>query len=202
MTDRIVTREYQDPLDLIWLHCAQRLGIQVMRDDEVFASWDGESTLRLGTDSLDPDDSVAQLVLHELCHGLVEGQEAFRKADWGLNEEPPRPRLHEFATLRVQASLCDRYGLRRLLAATTVFREYYDLLPVDALGEVAAEAQLENLRPLKPGEDQLAIGLARGALARFSSSSWQSAILRALEQTRKIFDVVRDLAGPDSVWCS
>ena len=35
-------------------------------------------------ETLDEDDSLAQIVLHELCHALVEGPESLTKEDWGL----------------------------------------------------------------------------------------------------------------------
>ncbi|NLY95693.1 MAG: YkgJ family cysteine cluster protein, partial [Myxococcales bacterium] len=62
---------YVDPLDAIWLAVARAFGLRVERSDEVYASTDGEGTLTLGTrETLDPDDCLAQMIFHELCHAL------------------------------------------------------------------------------------------------------------------------------------
>lgn len=76
---------YHDPLALIWLRCAERIGFRVRRTPEVYASADGRGTISIGTDEiLDPDDSLAQMIFHELCHALVEGEAGWRQPDWGL----------------------------------------------------------------------------------------------------------------------
>ena len=60
---REIHRTYTDPLELIWLATASRLGIEVERSDEVFASWDGTSVLTLSNDAeLDRDDCLAQMI--------------------------------------------------------------------------------------------------------------------------------------------
>ena len=46
---RKITHNYCDPLDTIWLHAASKMGMRVVRDDQVFASWDGAGTLTVGT---------------------------------------------------------------------------------------------------------------------------------------------------------
>ncbi|MGB0679816.1 MAG: YkgJ family cysteine cluster protein, partial [Polyangiales bacterium] len=75
---RVVQSCYRDPLDLIWLRAAQACGLSIARSDAAFASYDGQGVLRLGTAaSLDADDCLAQMILHELCHGWVEGPEAW-----------------------------------------------------------------------------------------------------------------------------
>ncbi|MEC8570726.1 MAG: YkgJ family cysteine cluster protein, partial [Planctomycetota bacterium] len=82
---REITRKYQDPFDLVWLNAARQAGIMVERSTEVFASWNGKGVLYVGTPStLDADDSLAQLIFHEMCHFLVEGSEAWNRPDWGL----------------------------------------------------------------------------------------------------------------------
>jgi hypothetical protein len=79
---REIRHDYRDPLDQIWLHTAERLGMRVERSDEVYASWDGRGTLTLSSAAhFDPDDSLAQLILHEICHALCQGPE---------NGGPPR----------------------------------------------------------------------------------------------------------------
>ena len=75
----------------------------VERSTEVFASWNGKGVLYVGTPStLDADDSLAQLIFHEMCHFLVEGSEAWTRPDWGLTHAGV---IHEYACLRLQATL-------------------------------------------------------------------------------------------------
>ncbi|MEL7338365.1 MAG: hypothetical protein AAFN70_19410, partial [Planctomycetota bacterium] len=89
--ERAVIHRYGDPLDVIWTQAAGQIGMHLSRDSEVFAAWsgagaDGTGILRIGTvDTLDPDDSLAQMIFHEMCHGLIEGPAAFSLADWGLD---------------------------------------------------------------------------------------------------------------------
>ena len=86
MDPRIPTHRYEDPLDRVWLGCAERVGLVVRRDPGAFATTDGRGVLRLATqEHLDPDDCVAQMVFHELCHALVEGPSSFDAVDWGLD---------------------------------------------------------------------------------------------------------------------
>ncbi|HMV70142.1 MAG TPA: hypothetical protein PKA64_25095, partial [Myxococcota bacterium] len=123
---------YGDPLDVVWLGAAAALGMRVERSDACYASWDGQRTLTLCTPaSFDADDSVAQLVLHELCHALVQGPSGRRRVDWGLdNTDDDAAAVEEHACHRLQAALLDRYGLRRVLAVTTSWRPYWDALPL------------------------------------------------------------------------
>ena len=130
---RQASHHYVDPLDEIWLTCAERVGLRVERVPDVYASTDGAGRLRLASHDLDPDDCAAQMVFHELCHSLIEGPESFSRADWGLDNETDRHVPREHACLRLQAHLAGGYGLRRALAPTTDFRGYYDALPDDPL---------------------------------------------------------------------
>ncbi len=181
---RPISRVYQDPLDLIWLHAAKSLGINVERSPDVFASWNGVDTLLIGTaETLDSDDSLAQMILHELCHLLVEGPEAMSKPDWGLENDPSKI-AHEHATLRLQAALADTVGLRPFFAATTVFRKYYDALPDNPLGD----------------EPDPAIQLAVVAWERSRIEPWAAAIDSALRMTADIARTVINIAPPDSLW--
>ena len=141
---------YLDPLDAIWLTVAARIGFQVRRSEEVYASTDGRGIMTIGDPStLDPDDCLAQMILHELCHSLIEGAQSLREPDFGLDNESERDVVREHACLRLQARLTAEYGLRRVLAPTTDFRSYYDALPEDPF---------EGADP--------AIALATGDLAR------------------------------------
>ena len=66
---------YRDPVDLLWLRAARELGLSLSFSDDVFASYDGRGTRTLcHAAHYDPDDSLAQLVFHELCHALVAGR--------------------------------------------------------------------------------------------------------------------------------
>jgi hypothetical protein len=131
---RRIEHKYLDPLDQIWLTTARRIGLTIERGGDVYASTDGRSTLRIGlAPTLDADDSLAQMIFHELCHSLVEGPESFTRPDWGLDNTGARDELREHACLRLQAHLAARHGLRHFLAPTTDYRVYWDELPADPL---------------------------------------------------------------------
>jgi len=183
---RAVLHRYDDPLDLIWLACAEALGFVVARSDEVYASFDGARTLTLSTRAhFDADDSLAQLVFHELCHALVAGPRGRRRIDWGMENVDERDLVQEHACHRLQAALADRYGLRALFAVTTDHRTYWDALPLDPLG---------------PGEDE-AIPLAREAFGEATEGPWAAPLARALTQTAALAAVMRELPLPEeSVW--
>ena len=182
---RTITKHYSDPLDLVWIHAARQMGMHVVRDPEVFASWDGAGTLRIGAaETLDADDSLAQMVFHEICHALVEGPDAFDQEDWGLHPDVEVGAVHEHACLRLQSALSDRHGLREFFAATTDFRTYFD-----KIGE----------NPLS-GTSDPAIVLAQTAFERATTGPWSDALENALRQTRLIAEVVAELAPQDSIW--
>ena len=192
---------YEDPVDLIWKCAAGSLGINVKRDDQDFASWDGKGTLSVGLESLDADDSLAQMVLHEICHALVEGPKSYGKPDWGLNGDSPKKRIHEFATLRLQACLADQVGMRTFFAATTDHREYYDHIPMNPFGAIDLDQiEFKVIRSITQVEDGMAIKLGQSAFASFKLSSWRDAILDALGSTRKCFDIVQRYTPAGSIW--
>lgn len=182
---RTIHQTYDDPLDLIWLECARTLDFSIVRSDGVYASFDGDQTLTLSTRAhFDADDSLAQLIFHELCHALVAGRR-MRRPDWGMENVDERDLLQEHACHRLQAALADRYGLRGLLAVTTDHRTYWDALPLDPLG---------------PGDDE-AIPLARDAFERASEGAWADALALALQRTADLAATMRSLALPaDSLW--
>lgn len=182
---RSIHASYQDPLDVIWLRCARELGLTVQRSDEVYASFDGQGTLTLSTSAhFDADDSLAQLIFHELCHALVAGPKRMKRADWGMENVDDRDLLDEHACHRLQAALADACGLRALLAVTTDHRSYWDALPVD---------------PLAHGEDP-AIPVARDAHERATRGAWSEPIARALRDTAKVAALLREGAPEDSLW--
>ncbi len=167
---------YIDPVDQIWLCCARRLGMTVRRSDEVFASWDGVDTLTISTpDGFDPDDSLAQMIFHELCHALVEAPEGMTKTDWGLENIDQRDLVREHACHRLQAAVLAPHGLRTLLGPTTDHRPYYDDLPPD---------------PLADGEDP-AIGIARQGYRNAIGGDWSGVVAEALAATAAVAVAVR-----------
>lgn len=181
---RKIEKQYDDPLDLVWLHAAKQMGMRVVRSTEVNASWDGAGVLTIGTaETLDPDDCLAQMILHEACHALVEGPDCLTKLDWGLRNEPAK-KVHEHACLRLQAALADQVGMRSFFASTTVFRGYYDQLPAE---------------PLAPCEDP-AVELALPAWQRAKQGAWAAAIDEALRKTADIRLLIQGQAPESSLW--
>lgn len=181
---RPIHKTYDDPLSIVWLYAAERMGMRVERSPEVNASWSGDGVLTIGTaETLDPDDSLAQMILHETCHALVEGPESLHKLDWGLQNNPDK-KAHEHACLRLQAALADEVGMRAFFASTTMFRPYYDALPAD---------------PLADGDDP-AIPMARAAWQRVNDSPWGEALREALERTAQIARALEGAVPEDSLW--
>lgn len=182
---RKIVKTYADPLNLIWLHAAAQMGMRVERSAEVNASWNGRGVLTIGTpETLDPDDCLAQMILHEVCHALCEGPESLQKPDWGLDSFDPSGKVREHACLRLQAALADQYGIRSFFAATTMFRSYYDRLPA---------------QPLAAGNDP-AITLARAAWERANQGPWALPLHDALHRTALVIQAVREVATEDSLW--
>jgi hypothetical protein len=124
-------------IDRLWLEAASACGFRIERGEGAYASTDGQGTILIGTpQTLDPDDSLCQLVLHELCHALVQGEASWTQVDWGLCNTDDRDEVAEAACNRLQAHLADRHGLRQLLCPTTPWRTYYQALPADPLQAV------------------------------------------------------------------
>ena len=166
---------YQDPLATIWLDCAERVGFRVERSREVYASSDGHGTLLIATDDqFDPDDNLGQMILHELCHALVEGEAGERALDWGLdNTRMGRP-WREQACLRLQAWLAAQVGLRDFFAPTTDFRvTFWETLPADPFA--SAEGRRER-----------ACVAARIGAWRASQPRWTGPLRSALEASARL----------------
>ena len=180
--ERKPRRIYLDPLDAIWLTVARRIGFVVTRSTAVYASTDGRGVMTIGDRStLDPDDCLAQMVLHELCHSLVEGAQSLQLADFGLDNETGRDVMREHACLRLQAWLADRHGLRQALAPTTEFRRYYEDLPAD---------------PLEDGDDP-ATKMARAGAARSEQAPWAPHLSDGLEATAKVMRTAGTFGAED-----
>jgi hypothetical protein len=182
---RTIKYEYRDPLEVIWLRAAADMGMRIERSSDVFASWDGNGVLHIGgPKTLDPDDSLAQMIFHETCHALLEGPEALGKPDWGLEIDNPAHRVREHACLRLQAALAAPHGLRQFFAATTTFRRYFDQLPED---------------PLKDGGDP-ATPMAQAGWERLQAGDWAAPLSHALERSAAIAAIVKQAATGESLW--
>jgi hypothetical protein len=190
MTARSAKHRYVDPLDHLWLATAQKLGLNVRRSTEVYAATDGRETLTIANaDALDPDDCLAQMIFHEICHWLTEGEDAADKPDWGLDNMTDRAVPREHACLRLQAFLAARHGLRQVLAPTTDFRSFYDSLGDD---------------PLEPRRDPTAV-IARQAARRADKPPWAPHLEAALAATARIAEAAgefqpRSRAGLPELW--
>ena len=186
MSSRATHGEYADPIDLIWLDIAQELGFRIHRSDEAYASFDGCGRMTICTDAeFDPDDSLAQMILHEICHALVGGRNALKTPDWGLTSDQGDDLNKEHATHRLQASFCDKFGLRELFAVTTQWRPHYD-----SLGP-------EPLRGDKPS-----VAMAKQGLENARAWNWENHILRGLKATAAVAEIVRPFAPVESTWRS
>lgn len=156
---------------------ARGFGLRVERSSEVYASTDGRGGLVLGSaETLDPDDCLAQMIFHELCHAAVQAPEGLTVPDWGLDNESERDLRREHACLRLQAELARRYELRGFFAPTTDFRTFYDALPNDPFEGDAFEAEL-----------------ARAALGRILAPPFSPWVERGLEATATIVTAVREV---------
>jgi Fe-S-cluster containining protein len=171
----VIRRDSPSPLatalvDDIWIGAARALGYEVTRSGHCYASSDGGGHILIGLpEILDVDDCVAQLVFHELCHALVEGQDRRALPDWGLPLTDGDVR-REHACLRVQAQLADECGLRELMSPTTEYRAYYQALPKDLVRRDESD----------PASDIAAKTLTAEAI---SGASWISTLRQALAAT-------------------
>lgn len=179
---RAPSHKYLDPLDAIWLTAARRIGYRVTRSQEVFAASDGRGVLTIGApESLDADDCLAQMILHEFCHALIEGPNKREEPDWGLDNVSDRDVAREHACLRLQALLTDRVGLRHVLKPTTEFRSFYEALSDD---------------PLKP-DDDASVRAANLGVGRAEQPPWAPHLAQALSATAKVLGVVQELGATD-----
>lgn len=173
--ERPVHSRYLDPVELIWLSTARKLGLTVRRHPDVFAMTEGDGILHLGPrSSLDPDDSVLQMIFHEICHWITNGLETAQSRDWGFELDGGLdPREH--ACQRLQASLASRYGLRDMLGATGDFRQYWERLPTDPL------------EPLDDSEwEKEVLRCTHAALNRANEAPFRAPLHEALQATAAI----------------
>jgi len=174
----------------VWLSAARRIGLRVVRTPDAYAASDGRGTLSIGDDAtLDKDDSLAQMIFHELCHSLVEGEDSFRVPDWGMDMTEyagTSEDWREHACLRLQWVLTGRHGLRALFAPTTEFRTtFWDQLSGDVLTDRTDRST------------QAAIA----GLRRVEHPPWSPALTEALVATSRIaVEAGRHATEPDVLW--
>jgi hypothetical protein len=171
----------------VWVGTARKIGLRVIRTPDAYAATDGNGTLAIGDDTaLDADDSLAQMIFHELCHSLVEGEESFARADWGMDNTGPDHDWREHACLRVQWVLTGRHGLRTLFAPTTDFRaSFWDRLSGDVLAD----------------RTERSVQAAIVALRRAELPPWGPHLGEALAATARIAQEAAKLTSePDVLW--
>lgn len=180
---RPIRARYCDPAELVWLSTAARLGLTVRRDESIFSMTDGTGLLALGPrETLDPDDTLPQMVFHEICHWIVNGLDSFHERDWGfpLDDELD---LREHACQRLQLWLSSRYGLREVLAPTSGFRQYYDQI-------------VAPLAPLDDSEwERAVVACAEAAITRSDSAPWAEPVHAALQATAALKSAVEGFLG-------
>lgn len=122
-------------LDERWAALLECFGGAIQRSSDAYVSWLSDTrTLIISPDhELDPDDTLAQIVLHELCHHLIEGADSDQYDDWGLDNMGDEHLANEYAALRLQAAILDNERLRTYLNPTTDHRWFYEALGQDPL---------------------------------------------------------------------
>jgi hypothetical protein len=151
---------------------ARELGLALRRDPSIFSMTDGTGLLALGPrEDLDPDDTAAQMIFHELCHWITNGVDSYDLRDWDfpVGQEDD---VREYATQRLQAALADSVGLRRFFGPTGMYREYYDRIPADPF------APLDD----SPREAWICRE-GRRSLEDAAGPPWAPALQRALQAT-------------------
>ena len=69
-------------LDARWPKLLMQFGFNVVRHADGWVTYDGNGTIAVvPNDELDDDDTLAQILLHELMHHFVEGQTSYHRAD-------------------------------------------------------------------------------------------------------------------------
>lgn len=182
--ERPIQARYRDPLEIVWFTTARRLGLTVRRNGRIYSATDGTGLLELGPpETLDADDTVAQMIFHEFCHWITNGVETFHERDWGFALDADLD-WREHSCLRVQAALAGEHGLRGQLAPTSGFRAYYDRIPTDAF------APLDD----SPRE-QAIVARARICFQRAHEAPWGAALQAALRATAQLRAAVQPFLG-------
>ena len=131
--------------DPLWVALLEQAGFRLARRSASYVWYDGRGEVAIAPDEeLDADDTLAQIILHELIHLLVQGEEARTEPDWGLDNLTDRDAYLEEAALVMQLRLLRQWGLEAVLVPTTDFRSYY-------LAEAATEARADRLQAAAAG---------------------------------------------------
>ena len=162
-------------LDELWLGAARELGLTVRRGGDAYVHYDGQVLYLAEDELLDDDDTLAQLILHELCHALVQGEANLGRPDWGLDNTSDRDAVNEAAAVRLQAHWAGQHGLRDRLFPTTVVRDFFVALPDDAL--------------LPPDDDS--VRLAKQGATLGARSGFARVIHRTLDATATLLGAAR-----------
>ncbi len=160
-------------LDAAACEVAAAGGLQVGRARGSWVSYRGhERTIVVAPDDeLDDDDCLLQIVLHELCHWMVQGEAAAEHDDWGLNNQTDDDEPAEHAALVLQRSILMPTGLQDVLEPTTDFRAYYRSL----LHRSPADAVLLS---------------ARAGMERWMAHPCRDPMQSVLEQAARLYDVL------------
>jgi hypothetical protein len=187
-----------DPLAQVWIGAARRIGLTVVRTPDAYAATDGRGTLAIGDDAtLDADDSLGQMIFHELCHSLVEGEGSFARPDWGMDNTGPDHDWREHACLRTQWVLAGRHGLRNLFAPTTEFRAFWDALAGDVLADRRDRSVVAAITAVRRAEHPPwapALGEALAATARIAAEAARFAAAAAPGDAAAATPLWRDIA--------
>ena len=92
-------------LDSDWVEVISKFGFQIVRNADGWVTYDGRGTIAVVPNSeLDSDDTLAQILLHELLHHFVEGPNSYNLPDWGLDNTSEQHVVREHANLHLQAA--------------------------------------------------------------------------------------------------
>ncbi len=131
--------------DPLWVELLAQAGFRLARRSTSYVWYDGRGEVAIAPDEeLDADDTLAQIILHEMIHLLVQGEEARTEPDWGLDNLTDSDAHLEEAALVMQRRLLTSWGLEAVLVPTTDFRAYY-------LAEAATEARADRLEAAEAG---------------------------------------------------
>ncbi len=191
---RQATHYYNDPLSRVWIACAEAVGFRIVRTPDAYASTDGKGTLLIAVDEMfDPDDSLAQMIFHELCHALVEGEDGESKLDWGIGYAIGNNPWREHAALRLQAYLAGQVGLRDFFAPTTDFRvSFWNAMPVDPF----------YAPPELGGRRERSCVAARLAAWRATLSRWAKPLNQALSASAAIAAATPRIIPSEASFCN
>ena len=146
--------------DPLWVELLEQAGFRLARRSTSYVWYDGRGEVAIAPDEeLDADDTLAQIILHEMVHLLVQGEAARTEPDWGLDNLTDSDAYLEEAALVVQLRLLSLWGLEAVLVPTTDFRGYY-------LTEAASEARTDRLSAAEAGWERWLLWPHREAAER------------------------------------